>query len=35
MVTMTKEKLEAMAPNEAMSLLVEGNSRFQKGEALE
>jgi carbonic anhydrase len=35
MVTMTKEKLEAMSPNEALSMLVEGNSRFQKGEALE
>ena len=35
MVTMTKEKLEAMSPSEALSLLVDGNLRFQKGEALE
>ena len=34
MVTMTKEKLESMSPEEAFQMLMEGNKRFEKNEAI-
>ena len=34
MVTMTKEKLDSMTPDQAFQMLMEGNKRFEKNEAI-